>query len=348
MTVEHYAASMVFRAQQKSTHTATMTHAAPIHRRLGSLTQLTNALRSDQTCPLAWLSRHPDAYPTARLSPNMTIVPPPFDWEQPKPPGGRPALPGVGGVGSKHRPPLGANDGAAHQQQQPKGQNNKEEEEDDDDKKVEEELNKLHEHLKDDPKMKEHMEELRKRMKQRNQRIKQLREQQQNHGGGNVELLGLQQVDEQEKKEDEDAPPPPKVILDANLREMQRRREQEHLKRQEEQRLRHKKDAEKKAASAADRGKFHPVQDSPGIEEQLKELIHNKHGGQLAGANMMHLGVDRAAGHNLQMPNELLQNAAKAAAAGAADSSGDGDDDDENGDEDDTEEGDEDEKEGKD
>jgi hypothetical protein len=38
------------------------------HRRLGSLTQVTNHLKSDQTCPLAWLSHHPDAFPTARAT----------------------------------------------------------------------------------------------------------------------------------------------------------------------------------------------------------------------------------------------------------------------------------------
>lgn len=35
-------------------------------RRLGSLTEITNRLKSDQTCPLAWLEHHPDAFPTAR------------------------------------------------------------------------------------------------------------------------------------------------------------------------------------------------------------------------------------------------------------------------------------------
>ena len=35
-------------------------------RRLGSLTQITNSLHSDQTCPLAWLQHHPDAFPTAQ------------------------------------------------------------------------------------------------------------------------------------------------------------------------------------------------------------------------------------------------------------------------------------------
>jgi hypothetical protein len=36
-------------------------------RRLGSLTVITNQLKSDQTCPLAWLKHHPDAFPTARF-----------------------------------------------------------------------------------------------------------------------------------------------------------------------------------------------------------------------------------------------------------------------------------------
>jgi hypothetical protein len=42
-----------------------MTAAQP-RRRLGSLTKITNELHSDQTCPLAWLKHHPDAFPTAR------------------------------------------------------------------------------------------------------------------------------------------------------------------------------------------------------------------------------------------------------------------------------------------
>jgi hypothetical protein len=40
--------------------------AAQPRRRLGSLTKITNELHSDQTCPLAWLKYHPDAFPTAR------------------------------------------------------------------------------------------------------------------------------------------------------------------------------------------------------------------------------------------------------------------------------------------
>jgi hypothetical protein len=37
------------------------------HRRLGSLTERNFALQSDQMCPVAWLTKHPDAYPTARV-----------------------------------------------------------------------------------------------------------------------------------------------------------------------------------------------------------------------------------------------------------------------------------------
>jgi hypothetical protein len=36
------------------------------HRRLGSLTAVNGNLHSDHTCPIAWLTMHPDAYPTAR------------------------------------------------------------------------------------------------------------------------------------------------------------------------------------------------------------------------------------------------------------------------------------------
>ena len=53
---------------------------AVAHRRLGSLTQITVRLVSDQTCPLAWLSRHPNVYPSARTKrrdPN--VLPPPDD-----------------------------------------------------------------------------------------------------------------------------------------------------------------------------------------------------------------------------------------------------------------------------
>jgi hypothetical protein len=37
------------------------------HRRLGSLTEKNFALQSDQMCPVAWLTKHSDAYPTARV-----------------------------------------------------------------------------------------------------------------------------------------------------------------------------------------------------------------------------------------------------------------------------------------
>jgi hypothetical protein len=37
------------------------------HRRLGSLTDTNIVLQSDQTCPVAWLTKHSDAYPTARV-----------------------------------------------------------------------------------------------------------------------------------------------------------------------------------------------------------------------------------------------------------------------------------------
>jgi hypothetical protein len=37
------------------------------HRRLGSLTDVNKFLQSDQTCPVAWLTKHPDTYPTARV-----------------------------------------------------------------------------------------------------------------------------------------------------------------------------------------------------------------------------------------------------------------------------------------
>jgi hypothetical protein len=37
------------------------------HRRLGSLTEVNQFLQSDQTCPVAWLTKHPDTYPTARV-----------------------------------------------------------------------------------------------------------------------------------------------------------------------------------------------------------------------------------------------------------------------------------------
>ena len=36
------------------------------HRRLGSLTQITKKLNSDVTCALAWMNKHPNAYPSAR------------------------------------------------------------------------------------------------------------------------------------------------------------------------------------------------------------------------------------------------------------------------------------------
>ncbi|GKY98774.1 hypothetical protein MPSEU_000833600 [Mayamaea pseudoterrestris] len=55
--------------------------AEQMHRRLGSLTQITNSLLSDQTCPLAWLSNHPEAYPSARINRKdpKHIPPPPED-----------------------------------------------------------------------------------------------------------------------------------------------------------------------------------------------------------------------------------------------------------------------------
>jgi hypothetical protein len=37
------------------------------HRRLGSLTEVNEFLQSDQTCPVAWLTKHPDTYPSARV-----------------------------------------------------------------------------------------------------------------------------------------------------------------------------------------------------------------------------------------------------------------------------------------
>ena len=50
------------------------------HRRLGSLTQVTNKLRSDQNCPIAWLTQHPEAYPTARVQVSATL--PHFNFEK--------------------------------------------------------------------------------------------------------------------------------------------------------------------------------------------------------------------------------------------------------------------------
>jgi hypothetical protein len=37
------------------------------HRRLGSLSEVNKFLQSDQTCPVAWLTKHPDTYPSARV-----------------------------------------------------------------------------------------------------------------------------------------------------------------------------------------------------------------------------------------------------------------------------------------
>jgi hypothetical protein len=39
------------------------------HRRLGSLTLVTEKLESARTCPIAWLNQHPETYPTARVCP---------------------------------------------------------------------------------------------------------------------------------------------------------------------------------------------------------------------------------------------------------------------------------------
>jgi hypothetical protein len=36
-------------------------------RRLGSLTKVTNKMKSHETCPLAWLKQHPEAYPLSRV-----------------------------------------------------------------------------------------------------------------------------------------------------------------------------------------------------------------------------------------------------------------------------------------
>jgi len=69
-------------------------------RRLGSLTMLTNQLHSDQTCPLAWLSHHPNAYPTAR-TPGVEVLPPPMELAEIEQkyrgqrPGGGGGVPGV-------------------------------------------------------------------------------------------------------------------------------------------------------------------------------------------------------------------------------------------------------------
>jgi hypothetical protein len=45
-------------------------HSPRRRRRLGSLTTVTNRLQSDQTCTLAWLHQHPEAFPSARTREN--------------------------------------------------------------------------------------------------------------------------------------------------------------------------------------------------------------------------------------------------------------------------------------
>jgi hypothetical protein len=49
------------------TSTANISNEKSSHRRLGSLTEVNQFLQSDQTCPVAWLTKHPDTYPTARV-----------------------------------------------------------------------------------------------------------------------------------------------------------------------------------------------------------------------------------------------------------------------------------------
>jgi hypothetical protein len=52
------------------------------HRRLGSLTNLNGFLNSDQTCPVTWLTYHPETYPTARVRSGTPWVKNPY-WKEP-------------------------------------------------------------------------------------------------------------------------------------------------------------------------------------------------------------------------------------------------------------------------
>jgi hypothetical protein len=54
------------------------------HRRLGSLTDVNKFLQSDQTCPVAWLTKHPDTYPTVRVTSGTPLVKkePPLTMEE--------------------------------------------------------------------------------------------------------------------------------------------------------------------------------------------------------------------------------------------------------------------------
>jgi hypothetical protein len=54
-------------SSEKGDSTGTATNEKSSHRRLGSLTDKNFALQSDQMCPVAWLTKHPNAYPTARV-----------------------------------------------------------------------------------------------------------------------------------------------------------------------------------------------------------------------------------------------------------------------------------------
>jgi hypothetical protein len=46
------------------------------HRRLGTLTEVNEQLNSAETCPVAWLTKHPDTYPTARVRSGK-----PWEWQ---------------------------------------------------------------------------------------------------------------------------------------------------------------------------------------------------------------------------------------------------------------------------
>jgi hypothetical protein len=54
-------------ASSSKTGNITASNEKSSHRRLGSLTEKNKSLKSDEMCPIAWLTKHPDTYPTARV-----------------------------------------------------------------------------------------------------------------------------------------------------------------------------------------------------------------------------------------------------------------------------------------
>jgi hypothetical protein len=64
---EQYNVSSLLSPQRRETVYQPQRQLNSHHRRLGSLTLVTEKLESARTCPAAWLNQHPETYPTARV-----------------------------------------------------------------------------------------------------------------------------------------------------------------------------------------------------------------------------------------------------------------------------------------